>query len=133
MSGISKGRQRFIDLAKRVAMQSYYWAFRHGAVLVNKGGSVINTSCNKKQTCSFGARFRNINYGIATLHAEIGCILNLDRTLTEGGSIYVVRINRDMKFKNSRPCEMCLAAMKFTGIKKVYFTNEHGEIERIKL
>ena len=123
---------RYIELAKRVAEQSNYGKFRHGAVLV-KGNSVRSVSCNKHRHCSFGARFRKEGYGDATLHAELGAILGMDRSTTQGSDVYVARINRVGEARISKPCPMCEAAMRHVGVRRVYYTNEHGKIERMRL
>jgi len=124
--------KRYIELAKRVAEQSNYGKFRHGAVLV-KGSSVRSVSCNKHRHCSFGARFRKEGDGEATLHAELGAILGMDRSTTHGSDVYVARINRGGEARISKPCPMCEAAMRHVGVRRVYYTNEHGKIERMRL
>ena len=123
MKRISKGRKRYIDLATRVAGQSTYGKFRHGAVLV-RGGSVINVCHNKENFCSFGKRFRNPSEGNATLHAELGCILGLEKNVTQGATIYVVRINRAGQYRMSKPCNMCRAALQHCGINRVFYSTE---------
>ena len=115
-----------------MAEQSNYGKFRHGAVLV-KGNSVRSVSCNKHRHCSFGARFRKEGYGEATLHAELGAILGMDRSTTQGSDVYVARINREGEARISKPCPMCEAAMRHVGVRRVYYTNEDGKIERMRL
>ena len=66
---VSKKMERLFDMARNIAHDSPYGKIRHGALLV-KGGSVINTSCNKENYSSFGKRFRNPARGHATVHAE---------------------------------------------------------------
>ena len=112
---------RYMELAKRIAFQSDYPDYRHGAVLV-KGGSIRNTSHNKNNFCSFGSRFRKRQTGKATVHAELGVILGLDRSITEGSTVYVARIGKRGDFRMSKPCEMCHAAMKHVGVKRVIYT-----------
>ena len=124
--------KRYIELAKRVAEQSNYGKFRHGAVLV-KGSSVRSVSCNKHRHCSFGARFRKEGFGEATLHAELGAILGMDRSVTQGADVYVARINKEGDARISKPCSMCEAAMRHVGVRRVYYTNESGKIERMRL
>ena len=124
--------KRYIELAKRVAEQSNYGKFRHGAVLV-KGNSVRSVSCNKHRHCSFGARFRKEGFGEATLHAELGEILGMDRSVTQGADVYVARINKEGEARISKPCSMCEAAMRHVGVRRVYYTNESGKIERMRL
>ncbi len=111
---------RYLEHAKKVAQQSDE-DYRHGAVLV-KGGSVINTSINKNSYCAFGMRFRKKDKGNATVHAELGAILGVDRKLTYGATVYVARIGKQDDYKLSRPCSMCEAAMRYVGIKRVVFT-----------
>ena len=123
---------RYIEFAKRVAEQSDYGKFRHGAVLV-KGSSVRSISCNKHRHCSFGARFRKEGHGEATLHAELGAILGIERSTTQGSTVYVARINREGEARISKPCPMCEAAMRHVGVRRVYYTNEYGKIERMRL
>ncbi len=113
--------RRYMDLAKRVAIQSDFPDYRHGAVLV-KGGSVRNTAHNKDNFCSFGKRFQKLHGGRTTVHAELGVILGLDRSITNGATIYVARIGKLQDYRMSKPCSMCHAAMKHVGIKRVVYT-----------
>ena len=131
---LSKKKQRYIDLAARIAMQTDFKEYKHGAVLV-RGGTVLNTSCNKNKYKAWANRFRDSKKqrGHATVHAEIGAILGLDRSITEGATIYVVRVGRDGCLRNSKPCPMCEAAMQFVGVKKVVYSNENGEIESMRI
>ncbi len=120
----SKKDKKYIDLAMRVSNQSEY-PHRHGAVLI-KGSSVINTACNKNKFSSFAARFKRNEPLYATVHAELGAILNVDRKHTEGATIFVVRVNNQQKLRLSKPCTMCEMAMKWVGIKKVIYSTEKG-------
>jgi len=123
---------RFMSLAKNVARQSDFPNYRHGAVLV-RGGSIINTSPNKDSFCSFGARFRNDQPGHATVHAEIGAILGLDRSITDGTILYVARIGKSDDFRMSKPCQMCEAALRYVGVKRVIYTIDNEKVGEEKL
>ena len=125
-------QRRYISFAKKVAEQSDYGKFRHGAVLV-KGSSIRNVSCNKHRHCHFGKRFRESHTGTATLHAELGAILGMDRSVTQGSTIYVVRINKEGHPRMSKPCPMCESALKHVGVKRVVYTNRDGRIENMTL
>jgi tRNA(Arg) A34 adenosine deaminase TadA len=126
---ISKKVQGYLTLAKRVAAQSEHDHFKHGAVLV-RGGSVINTAHNKDQYKRFGNRFRNTRRcGHATHHAELGCVLGLDKSTTQGTTLYVVRTNRAGEFRLSKPCAMCEEILRFCGIKKVIYTTGNGVVK----
>lgn len=123
----------YLELARKVASNSEFVTFRHGAVLV-KGGSVINIGYNKNQFNSFASRFRKVDKQYSTIHAEMASMLGVDASKTNGAIIYVVRINNDHCFKYSKPCKRCQAMMKYCGIRKaVYSTNHEYKIEQIKL
>ena len=128
----SRKISRYFDLARNVAFNSQYGKIRHGAILV-KGGSVINTCFNKDKFCSFGTKFRDPERGPATIHAELGCVLGLARTVTSGADIYVCRINKRGQFRNSKPCAMCHEVLKYVGVKRVYYTTGDNSIEMYKL
>ena len=129
---LSKKKQRYIELAARIAQQTEFKEYKHGAVLV-RAGAVINTSCNKNKYKAWANQFRKKQRGHATVHAEIGAILGLDRSVTEGATIYVVRVVKCGDLKNSKPCPMCEAAMQYVGIKKVVYSSEDGKIETMRI
>lgn len=126
MCEITGKHRRFIDIAKKAALKSLFDRQRHGAVLV-KGGSVIKIATNSGDYCSFGDKFRSEQEGPASVHAELGCILGVDKSVTQGATVYVVRINNNGEFRLSKPCPMCEAAMRYVGIKKVYYSLECEE------
>lgn len=128
----SKKTRRYIEIAKKAALNNQS-KFRHGAVLV-KGGSIINTASNKQKYNSFGNRFRNTyTCGHATHHAELSCILGIDKNKTHGATMYVARINNQGEFRNSRPCPMCQEVLKFVGVKRVVFTKNDGQVGLCKI
>lgn len=129
---LTRRNERMFEFAKRMAIMSDYGKFSHGAIL-SRYGNVLNASHNKDKTCSFGSRFRCRDKGRATLHAELGAILNMPRDSTEGSDIYVVRVNRLGELRNSKPCPMCYQAMKFVGIKRVFYSTSEGHYEMMKI
>ena len=51
---------------------------------------------------------------------------SIDKSKTEGTTLYVVRVDKSGDLKLSKPCPMCYAALKHAGIKKVVFSlNSH--------
>ena len=129
---MSVGIRLQFELAKNIAYNSPYNKIRHGAVLV-KGGSVINASCNKDNFSSFGTRFRGPDMGHGTHHAELGCILGLDRSITRGADVYVVRVGRSGNLLLSKPCDMCEAALRHVGVRRVYYSLNDGNFEFYRL
>ena len=129
---ISKRAERFFEFAKKMALLSSYEKFRHGAIVVNHG-SIMSAGHNKDRTTTFGARFRPKELGPATIHAELAAILNVPRNQTENADVYVVRLGAVDDLRYSKPCPMCQAAMKFVGIKRVFYSAEDGTFEMMRL
>lgn len=123
----------YFELAQHVAHQSNHRCHHHGAVLV-KGSRIINTASNNTRYSSFASRFSPSTRSkqFATRHAELSVILNVPYALTNGASIYVVRVNNDDEFRYSKPCEMCQSVMEFVGIKNVYYSLNKEGFGRIK-
>ena len=124
--------QRYLSVARRMAQQGAHGKTSHGAVLV-KGGNIINAAHNKWAYSSFGKRFRERGKGISTLHAELAVVINLDRSVTQGTDVYVVRVDKAGEFRMSKPCSMCETALKHVGIKRIYYTTDDGDLECYKL
>ena len=129
---VSKRQLRYIELAKNMAKQSEYGKLKHGAVLV-KGGSVLSASFNKDKYSSFGARFRDPNNGHATHHAELGCVLAVDKSKISGATMYVVRINNHGEFRLSKPCPMCHQILKHCGVKRVIYSTSEEKFMTYKI
>lgn len=128
----SKKNNKFFDFARKMACLSNYGNFRHGAVVV-KHGAIMSAGHNKDRPTTFGSRFRTKDKGAATIHAELSAILNIPRSQTQDSDVYVVRINRDQNLRMSMPCEMCQEAMRFVGIKRVFYSTNDGTFEMMKL
>ena len=125
--------KRYMEHAKKMALQSDFPDYRHGAVLI-KGNSIRNSTYNKDNFCSFGQRFQKDHTGRTTVHAELGVILGLDRSITSGAIVYVARVGKiDEEYRMSKPCQMCNAAMKYVGIKRVVYTINDKEVGSYRL
>ena len=131
LKALSKKERKYIELAKLVSNQSDYM-HKHGAVLV-KGSNVVNVSCNKNKFSSFAKRFKKGDKHFATVHAELGSILNVERTNTQGATIYVVRTNNHDELRLSKPCDMCEEAMRWVGIKKVIYSTSNDTFREMRL
>lgn len=129
--GYSGKTRRYMELAKRMASRSSFPDYRHGAVLVK--GSIRNASFNKNNYCAFASRFQQEHSGRTTLHAELGVILGLERSITEGATVYVARVGREGDYKLSKPCQMCHKALKHVGIKRVVYTINNKKAGSYKL
>lgn len=130
---MSRRQRSYIDLAMDIAASgSQSPCFRHGAVLVT-GGRVIRAAANTWKHSSFGTRFRTRGTGLGTHHAEVSCVLGIDRELTEGATVYVIRINREGLLRMSLPCQMCQAVLQFVGVKSVVYSIDEQTFGKLRL
>lgn len=122
----------YSKLAQKLAISSEYGNFRHGAVL-EKGSAILSIGINNEKYSSVGAKFRHSNKGHSTYHAEISAILGLDRCVTKGATIYVVRASKkDGSMRMSKPCDMCHAVLKERGVAKVVYSVDENIIGTYK-
>jgi cytidine deaminase len=75
-----------------------------------------------------GINNTNILSNGMTVHAEINLLSKIK--CNKSISILVIRINKEGKLKESKPCYHCLKAMRNSGlnIKYVYYSTSNGNI-----
>ena len=106
--------KKYFNIAKAVAengdCKEAARKYRIGAVGIRSEGTAVFAS-------NISTRVPNPD-----AHAE----KRLVKKLNEGAIVFVVRITRDNKFANARPCATCRKAMKRRGIKKIFYSiSEH--------
>lgn len=125
---MSRDHKRYNDLLehlKRVAMFSEI-SFKHAAALI-KGYTIYSSGYNKyiKEIEIKGVK----NKQYKTIHAEVNVICNFPyRKLIKGMDIIVIRINKSSSLRNSRPCSDCINKLEKVGIRKVFYSDENGEL-----
>ena len=79
-------------------------------------------------------------YNEYTIHAETHCLLQMFKYIFKQQKnlnkfcIFVIRIKRDTgEFLNSKPCKECIIRMIECGIRKIYYSDENGNIIMEKL
>ena len=112
------------NLALKIAQTiEHNMRFHHCAILAKKN-RVISIGINRGKT---HPQCKN-PYG--NLHAEIDCIIGIDKESLRNASLIVVRaggINREQIYL-SKPCQHCAAALARTGIKEVYYSIDQKHI-----
>lgn len=65
-----------------------------------------------------------------TIHAEINVFEHFPKKNIKGMvlDILVIRINKNHILKNSRPCNQCIEKLQKIGIRKVYYSDDNGNI-----
>jgi deoxycytidylate deaminase len=105
-----------LNILKKVAMNSSL-NNKHSACLMNK-----NTI--------YSIGFNRYIKERSSIHAEVDAICKIKNKCLKGIDILIIRINEktDCKLKNSRPCNACIDKLFERGIRKVYYSNDLGEI-----
>lgn len=127
----SKRIQRYMEITKKIALTSEFKTFKHGAILV-KGGNIFSQSCNKYNYSRFCNKFK-CRPGNVTIHAELGTILGIDKSVTTNATIYVCRIGVDNTFRLSKPCNMCQECARYVGISKIVYSINDSQVGILKL
>lgn len=117
---------RLVEKAMQVAMTSKHAKWQLGAVLT-RGSTFLSSAPNK---------FRNppwVNHLHATRHAEQEA-LRKSLNGTRGSTIYVARADKDGNPRMARPCNRCMSALYYAGVREVVYTTDDGsyKIERVK-
>ena len=114
--------KKAIESAERSKMYPY----RLGCV-VFKGKRILSWGFKQIRTSNaIPDRFKKF---IEALHAEQHAIMRVpNKELLNGASLLVIRINRNGKLTNARPCKNCMRTINYFKISNIYYSNENGEI-----
>jgi deoxycytidylate deaminase len=117
--------ERGIGLAARAANFSDAHLKVGAAIL--KGSRLISIGWNdsRKTHPSSGTRYHGI-------HAEFSAIVGNYKTSLHGATIFVARLKKNC-LGMAKPCPACEQLIREAGIKKVYFTNNDGQVERLNV
>lgn len=134
-------QKRYFTLAQTAANQSSFRAtisnksFAIGCVIVNGNYVVANGfNKNKSHPIQHQNNIKSLHYDapFANLHAEIDALIRSRYHDLTNCEIYVFRQNANGNLANCRPCPACMNAIKNSGIRHVYYTNDNGfNYERI--
>jgi len=102
------------------------------AICCSKNGNILSTATNSYTKSHPLQKYFAVKVGHPHqiyLHAEIAAILKAGKKKIH--TIYIKRLNGEGKWDMAKPCPICQEAIKAFGIKKVHFTNEKGNLERM--
>jgi tRNA(Arg) A34 adenosine deaminase TadA len=103
----------------------------HCAVIYS-GGKLLSTGFNSDKLNSFVTTFAH--HSAARMHAEVNAVLLARKKIDlRGAKMYVAKIGRNGELGNSKPCAMCMQALKLYGIKRVTYTmgDNNFDIEKL--
>ena len=111
-------KNKLIEFAKKSNVNQ-----KHSAALI-KGDCIYEIGINKYCT----------NKKLSTVHAEMDVLFSFKskyKKMSETVDIIIIRLNNscnNINLKNSRPCNRCIEILQEYNIRRVYYSNEMGEI-----
>ena len=98
-----------------------------GAIVLDKKGNVLSVGFSSYTKSHPRQYFYNkkINPNKIYLHAEVDALI---KCKGEPHTMIIGRVGRDGLVHIARPCKGCYNAIKDVKVKKVYFTNNYGEL-----
>lgn len=133
-------KERYFKFAYNAAQFADYRGTRSapaiGAIAVYKG-SIVASAWNTNKTSPLQARYNIYRFNADTpdkCHAEVSLIQKIrwkfgDSIEWSRVHIYLYREYKNGSLAPSRPCTSCMAMLKEIGIKRIYYTTEHGFAE----
>ncbi len=118
-----RGVRRGIKFAVRAALLSTAKQ-RVGAALIC-GKTLVSIGWNSSKThpcsCSPGK----------SMHAEFACLIGCNREQLSSSTLFVVRLTKGGNLGISKPCRDCHELIMAIGIRRVFYLNRKGEIEKL--
>jgi len=115
-------QQRGFKAALKAAKRSKFYSHRVGAAIFI-GSNLISTGHNRHKSHPKSVCW--------TMHAEFSSLVRLIREDLSNAVLYVTRLTRTNKVSCAKPCEACQKIILKLGIKKVYYTNHEGILEKL--
>jgi tRNA(Arg) A34 adenosine deaminase TadA len=109
------------SIAKKIAATSHHRLHLHGAVL-ERGGVIIAVGINQDEV-------KSPKHSHFSTHAEVAAIIKAGEA-ARGATLYVARVKKS-KAAMSKPCPNCQLAIKIAGIRKVFYSIDGDNWERM--
>lgn len=111
---------RLLTETFKVAHTSPYGRFRVGSIIAQRK-NILSYGVNQKKTHPIQAKFSCRKHVAAWLHAETHAISNAKAGDLIGSDCYVARVLMDGSWGNSRPCNGCMDALKYYGVRRTIY------------
>ena len=119
-----------LERIKKLAKNKLAQEFRcnHLAVIF-KGNAIFSIGRNSQKT---HPKVFDYDYpDFCKVHAELSACIKFGQEDCRRYSLAVLRIDRNGKFNQSKPCAGCQSVIRQLGFKRVFFTNDNGEWEQL--
>ena len=126
----SKTINRAISIAMALCPTNREMRTSHVAFLV-RSGKIRNIGINKCKTHPSSLLYPYPSYRLAALHAELDVCLKSGVEDLSDFEMIVLRVDRENKLANSRPCVGCRGVIKQFGIKNVFYSDQEGDVVKL--
>lgn len=106
----------------------YSKSYNVGTIITDKKGNILSFGINSySKTHPKQLHYNKIcNPTRIYLHSEIDALIKCKSE--NAHTMIIARITKKGETKIAKPCEGCFNALRDNGIKKVYYTNNYGEL-----
>lgn len=80
-----------------------------------------------------GGAVRTVGFNHDTIHAEVAALSKLWPNQRPGCKVWSIRVRKNGTYGLARPCDDCMRFLVDNGVKVVYYSNNEGGFERLKL
>lgn len=118
---------RTIDIAKAMCPLNTEHRCSHIAFLI-KSGKIVHIGTNGCKSHPKTLNYAYQNHQLVGIHAELAVCMKSGKTNLRHFKMVVLRINRNGKLDNSRPCCGCQSVIDQFNVGDVWYSNTNGEV-----
>lgn len=119
----SKHFNKLCEYGTRIAINQSTMLQKHSALLIDSHGSVVSWGYNQNDRCRLGLDC------LPGLHAEIDCLRKIPVRHNKKLDMIILHPSRtkDIYYKPSCPCNICLHYIRKYNIRKIYYVDSSTE------
>jgi deoxycytidylate deaminase len=125
---------KVFSILKLMAETGDFFANASLAAAIVYKNEIVGIGINEKKTHPFQKRFAKNQHSVY-LHAETSAIKQALKKISvdelKYAKMFVLRIKKDGTVAMSKPCPGCHRCIETFGIKKVYYTTDAGEWNKL--
>lgn len=120
---------RTIDIAKALCPLNLEHRCSHIAFLV-RSGKIVHIGTNSCKSHPKTLKYDYENHQLVGIHAELSVCMKSGKENLSGFKMIVLRIDRNGRLANSKPCCGCQSVIKQFNIGEVWYSDKNGNIVR---
>jgi len=134
MNGHSKFN-KLVEIARALAPNPREDIRNHHVTFMLRKNRVVSIGVNSSKTNTKNLKYRyvnrqNVHIGNTTgTHSEMSCVLKYGREDCSDITFVNIRIDRNGKLNNSKPCSGCASLLQKLGFKKLFYSNMQSQFQ----